>query len=72
MSRYREIFSLLNKYMYKYGNLVLKKRGIGGSYMDYKRIVMEMLDKEIKEDDFIFLKQLYTIIKRHIEKRKDQ
>lgn len=37
--------------------------------MNYKRRIIELLDK-IEEDDIIFLKQIYTIIKRHIEKRK--
>lgn len=38
--------------------------------MSYKRIVMEMLEKEIEENDIVFLKQIYTIIRKHIEKRK--
>ncbi len=38
--------------------------------MNYKRIVMEMLEKEIEENDIVFLKQIYTIIRKHIEKRK--
>lgn len=37
--------------------------------MNYKRRVIELLEK-IEEDDIIFLKQIYTIVKRHIEKRK--
>lgn len=37
--------------------------------MEYKRRILEMLDK-IGEDDIIFLRQIYTLIKRHIEKRK--
>lgn len=43
-----------------------------GNYMgyDYKRIIIEMLNQGVKEDEVIFLRQLYTIIKRHIEKRK--
>ena len=43
--------------------------GKGGKSMNYKRRIIELLDK-IEEDDIIFLKQIYTIIKRHIEKRK--
>ncbi len=38
--------------------------------MEYKRIIMEMIDQNVNEDDVIFLRQLYTIIKRHIEKKK--
>ena len=37
--------------------------------MNYKRRVIELLEK-IEEDDIIFLKRIYTIIKRHIEKRE--
>lgn len=40
--------------------------------MEYKRIIMEMISKEVNEEDVVFLRQLYTIIKRHIEKRKGQ
>lgn len=29
-----------------------------------------MIDQNVNEDDVIFLRQLYTIIKRHIEKKK--
>lgn len=38
--------------------------------MEYKRIIMEMINKEVREEDVVFLRQLYTIIKRHIEKKK--
>ncbi len=37
--------------------------------MEYKRKVMELLE-EIEEDDVIFLRQIYTIIKRHIERKR--
>ncbi len=37
--------------------------------MNYKRKILEMLER-IPEDDIIFLRQIFTIIKRHIEKRK--
>ncbi len=37
--------------------------------MNYKRAVLELLE-QIGEDDILFLRQLYTIIKKHIEKRK--
>lgn len=35
--------------------------------MEYKRLIMEMLDR-ISEADTTFLSQIYTLIKRHIEK----
>ncbi len=35
--------------------------------MEYKRLILEMLDR-ISETDTIFLSQIYTLIKRHIEK----
>ncbi|EOS75705.1 hypothetical protein C819_02267 [Lachnospiraceae bacterium 10-1] len=37
--------------------------------MDYKSKILELLEL-IEDNDIIFLKQLYTIIKKHIEKRK--
>ncbi len=37
--------------------------------MEYKRRILELL-AEIEEDDLVFLKQIYTLIKKHIEKRK--
>lgn len=37
--------------------------------MNYKRKILEMLER-IPDDDIIFLKQIFTIIKKHIEKRK--
>lgn len=43
---------------------------MGNLGYDYKRIIIEMLNQGVKEDEVIFLRQLYTIIKRHIEKRK--
>ncbi len=39
--------------------------------MDYKRRVAELLE-EIGDDDIIFLSQIYTLLKRHIEKRKSR
>lgn len=40
----------------------------------YKRLILELLEEieEVKEDDIIFLRQIYTIIKKHIEKRKSR
>lgn len=35
--------------------------------MEYKRMIMEMLEK-ISDTDVIFLSQIYTLIKRHLEK----
>lgn len=37
--------------------------------MNYKRLVMELIE-EIEENDIVFLSQLYTIIKRHIERKR--
>lgn len=37
--------------------------------MDYKSKILGLLEL-IEDNDIIFLRQLYTIIKRHIEKRK--
>lgn len=36
---------------------------------DYKKIIIKMLD-EVDEKDIRFLKQIYTIIKRHLDKKK--
>lgn len=36
--------------------------------MNLKEIVKDYIDK-IEEDDMVFLTQIYTILKRHIEKR---
>ena len=41
-----------------------KKRGI---CMEYKRLIIAMIT-EIKEDDVIFLRQIYALIRRHMEK----
>ena len=40
----------------------------------YKRLILELLEEieEVKEDDIIFLGQIYTMIKKHIEKRKSR
>lgn len=40
----------------------------------YKRLILELLEEieEVKEDDIIFLRQIYTMIKKHIEKRKSR
>lgn len=35
--------------------------------MEYKRLIFEMLEK-ISDTDTIFLRQMYTLIKKHIEK----
>lgn len=37
--------------------------------MGYKMIIIKMLEK-IDDDEVIFLNQIYTIIKRHIEKKE--
>lgn len=39
--------------------------------MEYKRLIMDMISK-ISEEDTIFLRQIYTLIKRHIEKAGGQ
>ena len=36
--------------------------------MDYKNAVLELIGK-ISDDDIIFLRQIYTIIKRHTDKQ---
>lgn len=38
-----------------------------GVNMDYKSKILELLEL-IEDNDIIFLRQLYTIIKKHIEK----
>ena len=35
--------------------------------MEYKRFIVEMIEK-ISETDTIFLRQIYTLVKRHVEK----
>lgn len=35
--------------------------------MEYKRLITEMIEK-ISEEDTIFLSQIYTLIKRHVDK----
>jgi len=37
--------------------------------MELKKKIIGLLE-QIEEDDIIFLNQIYTIIKRHVEKRK--
>ena len=37
--------------------------------MDYKSKILELLEL-IEDNDIIFLSQLYTITKKHIEKKK--
>lgn len=37
--------------------------------MEYKKWILKFLE-EIADDDIIFLSQIYTLMKRHIEKRK--
>lgn len=39
--------------------------------MEYKRKILDLLEV-IEDDDIIFLRQIYTIIKKHIEERKSQ
>ncbi len=39
--------------------------------MNYKEKILEFLEK-IENDDIIFLRQIYTIIKRHVEKKEGQ
>lgn len=39
--------------------------------MEYKRMLMEMI-QELEDSDIIFLRQMYIIIKRHIEKGKSK
>ena len=36
---------------------------------DYKKIIIEMLD-HLNESDAIFLRQIYTLIKKHMEKKE--
>lgn len=36
--------------------------------MDYKNAVLELIGK-ISDDDIIFLRQIYTIIKRHTDRQ---
>ncbi len=45
-----------------------------GGIIVYKRLILELLGEieEMKEDDIIFLRQIYTMIKKHIEKRKSR
>lgn len=38
--------------------------------MEYKRLIMKMLGEISEEDDVIFLRQIYTLIKRHVEKKQ--
>ena len=35
--------------------------------MEYKRLIIAMIT-EIKEDDVRFLKRIYTLVKKHIER----
>ncbi len=37
--------------------------------MGYKEMIIKMLEK-IDDSDVIFLNQIYTIIKKHIEKKR--
>lgn len=37
--------------------------------MSYKKIIIELIEK-LEESDERFLKQLYTIIKKHIERKE--
>ena len=40
--------------------------------MEYKRLIMKMLGEISEEDDVIFLRQIYTLIKRHVEKKQKE
>lgn len=37
--------------------------------MEYKRLIIEMLD-DVHESDIVFLRRIYILIKRHIERMK--
>lgn len=37
--------------------------------MRYKKLIYAMLKSINEEDDIIFLRQIYTLIRRHMEKR---
>ncbi len=39
--------------------------------MDYKKMILELLEK-IDGNDVIFLNQIYTIIKKHVKNQEDQ
>lgn len=34
--------------------------------MEYKRLIIAMIT-EVREDDVIFLQQIYTMVKKHVE-----
>lgn len=38
-------------------------------HMSYKKIIIELVEK-LEESDERFLKQLYTIIKKHLERKE--
>ena len=38
--------------------------------MNYKKIIIEFMEK-LEESDERFLKQLYTIIKKHLERKEE-
>lgn len=35
--------------------------------MEYKRLIIALIT-EVRDDDVIFLNQIYTMVKRHVEK----
>lgn len=39
--------------------------------MEYKRLIMKMLGEISEEDDLVFLQQIYTLVKRHMEKKQN-
>lgn len=36
---------------------------------EYKKIIVEMLDY-LNDSDIVFLKQIYTLIKKHLERKR--
>ncbi len=39
--------------------------------MEYKEMIIKLVEK-IEDSDVVFLNQVYTIIKKHIEKKEGQ
>ena len=35
---------------------------------DYKKLITQMV-QNLEESDYLFLKQIYTIVKKHLDKR---
>lgn len=38
--------------------------------MEYKLLIMKMLEKISEEDDLIFLRHIYTLVRLHVEKKQ--